>query len=1062
MAAIVDGKRASVTARRPERRQLTVLFCDLVGSTELSQRLDPEDLREVIRCYQRACQPVISRYGGFLSRFLGDGILALFGYPRAHGNDAERAVHAGVELVAAVRSVSSSTRCGETLELSVRVGIATGLVVAGDLIGKDAAEEEAVVGETPNLAARLQSLAAPNSVLVGERTKRLVERRFRMTAMGRRALKGFADPVEVWRVDAPADESGHPGTRAAVTATAIIDREEELRYLVERWNGCVAGRSRLVVITGEAGIGKSRVAQALRDHIAYTDHYFLRYQCSPYHANTAYFPVITHYERAARLAPGDSPTEKLAKLRSLIRSPEERGNATLSALASLLSISNGDDEAFESLSAIGKRHAIYNALFEQLAELSRLRPVLALVEDIHWSDPTTLELMKRFHADQGDERILMVVTNRTDSDVSWRDFPDAGHVEMSRLGTEYSTDLVRQVASGVHLAPGLAERIVAKADGVPLFVEELTKTLLDPHFEGKSGGTGNGVGGTSPIPDTLQDLLTARLDRLGDGKRIAQVASVIGRQFSHALLERVVDCDDTALQDGLQRLSASGLLFSEGSSPEITYTFKHALVRDTAYASLVRDERRALHLRTAEMLQGLEERPSPELLARHYTEADVPGRAIECWLRAGQDASQRSAHREALEQFQSGLDMVRAQIAGQDRDRWLLEYLIHLGPVMIATRGSGAPETEAVYREAVSLTRSLPEAESHFIALWGWWRISKDFLVKSERAAELQCLAERLDDEGLVLQAHHCQWATRFHLGDHESCRKHIDAGIELYVDRDHRSHAARFGGHDPRVCALGEAAQSAWLTGQTDKADVLMRKARLWADELKQSGSLVHVMDMNLLLTRYRCDPRAAVRQARELIGFAKEREFPEYVAKAEVFLGWALAKGRRRREGIDMMRAAIASHDNIGTREDPPVWLEMLADGYLESGDYRAGLDTVDEAFEHTAQSGLRFWRAELYRRRGALLVGLGEEHLVEARECFRDAIAVCAAQGALSLELRATTALAKVESRLDGSIGAVAALERVLARFTEGFGSPDYREAKAVCEKLRVSSARPVADW
>ena len=1034
-----------------ERRQLTVVFCDLVGSVELSQRLDPEDLRRVIRAYQTACEPVIERHGGFVSRFLGDGILAFFGYPQAREGDAEQSVHAGLDMVQAVRAVDWSGSFGLDRQLSVRVGIATGLVVAGDLIGKGAAEEEAVVGETPNLAARLQSLAAPGTVLISSRTRRLAGRRFRLTELGKHVLKGIEQPIDVWRVDAPSDASARLETVQASTDTIMVDRHEELNFLLDRWERCKRHVSQLVLLSGEAGIGKSRLSETLRERISSESHLYMRFQCSAYHSNTAMYPITTHMERAARVEQNDSDAAKRQKLRDLI--PESRAGqgAEFSAIAALLSIPGTPDDEFERLGAREKKLATFNVLVHCLTVLARTCPLLVVVEDIHWSDPTSRELLERFVKDSSKERVLVVLTCRANSPVAVDDFPGAEHLRLSRLGSRYSVELVKSIASGNSLPTALIERIVDKADGVPLFAEELARTFLTNAPSGTAGGGLMDTGLASEIPDTLHDLLMSRLDRLGPGKRVAQISAVIGRQFSPELVRRVADMSDGEFREGMANLSNSGLVVAESGGFEVTYVFRHALIRDAAYGSLLRAERRQFHERIAARLEAESALVAPEVLARHYTEAGLDSRAIECWLQAGQAASQRSAHREATSQFENGLKLLRRHPSDRERDRKLLKYLISLGPTLIATCGSGAAETEAVYREAVELTKSLPESEDHFTALWGWWRISKNFRTKARRAATLQRLAERLGDEGLKLQAHHCQWPTRFYLGDHVGCREHVEAGIALYSGDDYRSHASRYGGHDARSCALGGAAQALWLMGYPEAAVEHMRRARLWAEELQQLGSLVNVMDSNLLLLRYRCEPEATARQAAELVAVAEENELPEYLAKARVFLGWSTAKLGDVDAGIDTMRTAIASHEPIGTNEDPPVWLEMLADGYCDGGHYQAGLDTIDEAFRSTDRSGLTFWLPEFHRRRGELLQRKGEAFLDEARDSFERAITLSIEQGARSLELRATLSLTKDSSRRGDASVTAERLRGIMTWFDEGFETDDYRRAVSLLDSM-----------
>ena len=1036
---------------RVERRQLTVLFCDLVGSTALSQQFDPEDFRKIIRSYQNACQPAIESHGGYISRFLGDGILAYFGYPRASEHDAEQAVNAGLGIVHSVKAINWSPLHSNSHPLSVRVGIATGVVVAGEWIGEGASEQATVVGETPNLAARLQSLASPNTVLIASLTRRLIGERFNLFSLGEHELKGFAKPVPVWRVESPISKSTRFEAKRSANIGQLVNRTDVMSLMKERWSECKNGTTRVLLVSGEPGIGKSRVIQALRDHVAVASHFYLRFQCSRYHMNTAFYPIASQIERAARFVTSDSAVEKREKLKQVMRLSRVNEDNQLSAIGSILSLSNAPDDPFEQLSARAKKVATINAIFEMIIGLSYSRPVLAVVEDVHWIDPTSLELIERFNREIKHSRILTVLSQRTDESSPSQEFLNAEHVKITRLQQEYSNELVTNVAGLSELSPQLIRRIVAKADGVPLFVEELTKSLLIRGASRSSAGGAFEIDSDTEIPETLHDLLMARLDQLGTGKRVAQVAAVIGRQFDFELLDLVFDMTQSCLFDGLKQLARSGLVFADGVSPDASYSFMHALVRDAAYGSLLHEERRDFHHRIAAAMEAWQIPAAPELIARHYTEAGLNRQAIDYWLIAGQQSSQRSALVEAVDHFKNGLALLRTQTRSQLQQCKMLEYLVNLGPAMIATRGSGEAETEEVYREAVALTESLPESEDHFTAHWGWWRISRNFQTKAERALRLQQLAERLDDDGLKMQAHHCQWPTRFHLGDHVGCQQHIDAGIKLYSDRDYRAHAARYGGHDARVCALGGEAQLLWLTGFPQKAIESMRRARLWAEELKQTGSMVHVMDTSLLTHYYRRDATSVAEQADELSSYAIEHQFPEYTAKALVFKGWALTKNGDLAAGLDMMQTGIASHVPIGTNEDPPVWLEMLADGYLNSGEYTAGLDTLQEALKHTQRSGLKFWLAELHRRRGELLQCLGEPYLVKARESMELAIDISSEQGALSLQLRATTSLLR-NAIIQGRETAVRKqLARILDRFSEGFDTPDFLAAKALLDAV-----------
>lgn len=1043
---------------RAERRQVTVLFSDLVGSTALSRQLDPEDLRRVIRGYQLVCEPVIERHGGYISRFLGDGILAYFGYPIAREDDAAHAVRAGLDIVAALAESDPGLLPEPDSTLSVRIGIATGLVVAGDLIGKGAAEEEVVFGETPNLAARLQSLAEPDTVLIGERTRRLIGEQFELRALPAQRLKGFAEPVDVWQVLEPARRSLRFDARRLARTTPLIDRQNEIEFLLDRWSESRLGRARVALVSGEPGIGKSRLIDALRQRIAGEPHLYLLFQCAAQSSNTALHPLIASLEHRAGFERRDSPEERGRKLDAIVDQESPLRERLRAALRSLLGLPGPENDPFERLDARERRQRTFATLIETVRTLCDRCPTLIVVEDLHWIDASSLELLELAWEELRELPLFLILTRRSDTGVTLRTAPDADQISLLRFDAAVSRALVHEAARDESLPDELVQHIVEKADGVPLFIEELTRTLLLPKFAGAGADT------SVAIPDTLHDSLMARLDQLSPGKRVAQIASILGRDFALDLLHAVADIDAALLDGGLAQLSAAGLLLESGSGPGARYRFKHALVRDTAYDSLLREERRRYHRLTAVAIAHDPATNSPELLAHHYTEGAMEEEAIGCWLEAGRRSARRSALVEAVEHFQAGLALLRRRPRDAARDALQLEYLVDLGPAMIATHGSGAEETEAVYARAIELCESLPVSETHFTALWGWWRIAKDLPSKARRAARLQTLADEIGSDALKLQAHHCFWPTRLYLGEHRRALEHIHDGLALYDHGDYRADAARYGGHDARSCGLGNAAQALWLRGFPEQAVRRMEEARLWAERLEQVGSLVNVMDANLLLLRYRNEAALAARQADELDGFARTNRLAEYEAKAQVFRGWARARLGEPEVGVALMREGIDRHMAIGTNEDPPVWREMLAEGYLLAGDHALGLDAIDEAFRHVERSGLAFWIAELHRQRGELLRRLEPTRADRARECFARARAIAHGQGARALELRALLSMLRLERDAGEEArtrAANTALRALAARFEEGSDSTDLVAARAALDPADAAAADTGAD-
>ena len=660
-----------------ERRQLTVMFCDLAGSTALSARLDPEDMRQVIRTYQDACSGVVARYDGFIAKFMGDGILAYFGFPRAHEDDAERAVRAGLEITGVVGMLE--TRASDKLQ--VRIGIATGLVVVGDLVGQGAAQEQAVIGDTPNLAARLQALAEPDSVVVAGATRRLLGDRFILRDLGRHAVKGLIDPVEAWAAVGVSSRESRFEAAHAARLTGFIGREPESALLRERQRRAWQGEGQIALISGEAGIGKSCFSGWLAEQVADEPHTRLRYQCSPYHRDSALHPFVQQLERAAQIAPDESPERKLDKLEGILDLATARTQEIAPLIASLLSIPLGNRYQPLGLSPMQQRRQTLSALLDQMEGLAQQKPVLMLFEDAHWADATSLELLNLAIERVRRLPVLLLITFRPEFEAPWKGLPDVATVALGKLDCSQAEMMVERVTGGRKLPAEVMAQIIAKTDGVPLFVEELTKHVLESGLLIEDGERYRLDGPLPPlaIPSTLQDSLMARLDRLGTVKEIAQIGAAIGREFTYALLNAVVGRDEASIQAALVRLEDAELLFCTGAPPDARYSFKHALVQDTAYESLLKSRRQVLHQRIA---RTLEERfPSlaeaePEVMAHHFSRAGLANQASLYYERAGDRAVARSAYAEAVAHFDGALKEAHHSPAGENRSRHELAILL--------------------------------------------------------------------------------------------------------------------------------------------------------------------------------------------------------------------------------------------------------------------------------------------------------------------------------------------------------------------------------------------------
>jgi class 3 adenylate cyclase len=646
-----------------ERRQVTVMFSDLVGSTALSACMDPEDLRDVISAYQKCVTETVQRFGGFVAKYMGDGVLVYFGYPQAHEDDAERAVRAGLELIAAVGRLKPSA------PLQTRVGIATGLVVVGDLIGSGESQERGIVGETPNIAARLQGIAEPNTVVIADSTRKLLGNLFDLQALGPQELKGIGGPVSAWAALRPASIESRFEAMHASGLTELVGREEELELLLRRWSKAKTGEGQVVLLSGEAGIGKSRLTAALLERLAREPHSRLRYFCSPQHTDSAFYPIISHMERAAGLAHDDAPPARLDKLDAVLAqtsTPPE--DAAL--FAEMLSLPNDGRYPALALSPEQCRQRTLEALTAQVAGLASRQPVLMIFEDAHWTDPTSLEAFARTVDRTKTLPVLLIVTFRPEFNPPWVGQSRVTSVTLNRLGKRDAAAIIARLFGNKELPAEVMAEIVERTDGIPLFVEEMTKAVLEAEGEGEAQRTVAAV--PSPalaVPASLHASLMARLDRLGPAKEVAQIGAAIGREFSHPLLAAVTRKPEAELGSALDRLVDAGLLFRKGVPPHATYLFKHALVQDAAYGTLLREPRRALHARIAETLEGqfadIAE-SQPELLARHYTEAGLIEKAVSFWRTAGQRSLARSALLEGVEQLKRALDQIATLPATPD------------------------------------------------------------------------------------------------------------------------------------------------------------------------------------------------------------------------------------------------------------------------------------------------------------------------------------------------------------------------------------------------------------
>ena len=1009
-------------ADRGHRRHVTALFYDLVGSTALAGRLDPEDFHQLQQRFHQACSTAVEAAGGTVQALFGDGGVAYFGYPAAREDAAERAVEAGLAIVAACGALE---RGAAAPALQVRVGIATGEVIVSDPAYAGGRPE--FVGRAPALAARLQAAATPGSVLVAEETRRLAEGLYEFVTAGALSLKGFAEPQVTWQVLRPRTVESRFSARHAERLTPLVGRDEELARLESCWQSALAGNGQVVLLSGEAGIGKSRLlveiaARAARDGIR------MSFQCSPQRVDTALHPVVARFERLLGL-PSDEPAPIILQRLERLLAPVDSTAAHAALLAHLLHLpTEARYPPFDGDPAQIKDRTL-EAMLQQLEAWTVQQPVLFLFEDAQWIDPTTRAFLDRVIERAANLRLLVVITFRLDTAVSW---PEGGHIlrlQLGRLPDDASRSLVMAHAAGRRLAEPEIRRIVARADGIPLYLEELSAAADE----------------AVSIPATLADSLSARLDRLGPLKPIVQIASAIGRSVPVALLRAVADSPAEVVDLAIDRLLGLGLATRTADVLE-RCVFKHALIQEAAYRSMLRRPARQIHHRIAETLErtlaGTSE-AGPEVLAFHFEAAGEPARAIACLKQAARAAAKRSANREATRLVERALRLLPRLPEGTDRDELELALLVLLGPVQIALAGPGSAEVQALYGRGIEIATRLGPRPEDFPLYWGWWRVSPGFREMRERADRLLERMDRVDDEGLQLQAHHCQWATLFMLGDHAACCRHVDRGLELYSRGDYSKHGLLYGGHDPQVCALAESALSRCLQGYPERAVRDLAACIAHARALKHQGSIGHATDAELSLGFYLRDARGVSDCSRRASALAEERGFPDLATKATIFGGWAKALLGDPGRGVAEITAGINAQRRIGTEDDFPVHCEMLAEAHGLARQPELGLLWLDEAAEVAGRTGLRYWLAQLHRRRGLLLLQQSFSDRDAAFASLEEAARVAREQQARLLELRALTSLAEAA---DGSrrVAVLAQLRYAYEAFSEGFATPDLQAA------------------
>ena len=1042
-----------------ERRQVTVMFADLVGSTALSAHMDPEDLREVIAAYRKCAAETVRHLGGFVSQYLGDGVLVFFGYPQAHEDDAERAVRAGLQVVAAVAGLRTRA------SLQTRVGIATGLVVVGELTDAGGPQERGIIGETPNLAARLQSSAEPNQVIIAESTRRLLGNLFELEDLGTKDLKGIAEPVRVWAALRPSSKASHFEALHGTTLTDLVGREEELELLLRRWSKAKTGEGQVVLLSGEPGIGKSRLTAELLEAIASEPHTRLRNFCSPQHTDSALYPTIGQIERAAGFTRDDSWQAKLDKLDALLaQSSTSARDAAL--VAEMLSLPNDGRYPVLELAPQQRRQQTLEALVLQVATLSRQNPVLTVFEDVQWTDPTTLELFGLIVERIPTLHVLLIVIFRPEFEPPWIGRPYVTALTINRLGQREVSAMIDRVVGNKSLVESVREDIIERTDGIPLFVEEITKAVLEAESQRAAE---HAIAVIPPpaleVPASLHASLMARLDRLGPAKEVAQIGAAIGREFSHSLLAAVVRKPQVELNSALDRVVAAGLLFRQGVPPDTSYLFKHALVQDAAHGTLLRGPRRALHARIAETLESqfadIAER-HPELLARHCTEAGLIEKAACLWGKAGQRSLERSALIEAAEQLKRALDQIANLPTTTTLRREEIELQVALITPLLHLKGYAAPETQAAAERARMLiehAEALGEPPEDplllFSVLYTVWTsnyVASNGDAARDLSAQFLALAEKHDATGPLLIAHRIMGISLATTGHIARGRAHFDRAFALYDPAEHRALATRFS-VDAAMSILSYRSWTIWVLGYPEAALADADNALKIARDISQASTLMYA----LVLTSYtliHCGNYAAASvQTNELAELADEKGSPFWLAFGRMNRGCIWALTGKPSDGVQMLTNAINAHRSTGARHFLPWYLSILSCAYSELGQFDDAWRCIGEAMTAVETTKERWCEAEVHRMAGEITLLAPGPDATKAETYFGRALAVARQQQAKSWELRASMSLARLWRDQGKVQQARELLAPVYGWFTEGFDTRDLKEAKALLEGLAV---------
>ena len=1032
-------------AHEPEVRQITAIFCDLVGSTELSEKLDPEDLRILIDAYRKVCDAAIRRYDGQVANYAGDGLMAFFGWPRAHEDDAVRAVHAGQAIVSEVARIRGA------VALAARVGICSGRVVVGQSGGPGGWME--AVGETPNIAARLQALAAPNALLLSESTQRLASGVFNFQDLGLQEIKGVSRPLRVFGVVSAKQRTSRFEAAHASYLTPLVGRFAELNLLLDRWQKAKEGDGQVVLLSGLPGVGKSRLIHELKASIEDEPCFLLNYQCSPYHSQSAFFPIIEQIELAAQLRTGDSDADKFAKVKMHLSTSIGDRIESAALIARLLSIPVGERNRLSALTPQQIKNKTVDTLLEMILAASGKRATLCIFEDVHWIDPSTLELLELAMRRVDRDRVMLMISFRPEFRHAWSTPANVTLHSLTRLSRSEVTRMIKEMSREEDLSQQILDQIVEKADGVPLFIEELTtSTITGPVQSSRQRGDLEQHAATAPakVPESLHDALMERVDRLAHGRRLAQIAAVIGREFSYDLLTAASRTDESDLQSALRQLEEADIIYRTGISPSVRFSFKHVLLRDAVYNSLLRGRRQEIHADIAAVLEkhfGELADNRPEILAYHYGEAGNNERAIRCWCEAGRRALANSANVEAISHFRNALQLLSALPDTAQRCRQEVDIQLALGIPLIAVEGYAATQTREAFARARSLCLTLDNPPEYFQALFGLWGHSwmsgkndEALVMANEFLAKSQASPNGI----LLMVSHRIMGSTLLTVGEFQTARRHFEESIALSKIEGRRPVSELYM-VEPQVASLLLLSWDLWFLGYSDQSLARVSEALALAQDLAQPYSIAFAHYMISVVHLLRGDPASALHSADQSLEISREQRFSLYVILSTIARGRAFAELGRLREAAGDIQAGIAEARRTGVGFMHPMMHGWLADVHARSGENETALSIVERVLRETGDVTGRAWESELYRQKAQILLSLNPSNVAEAESSLERAVEIAGRQGAKVLELRAATGLAALWQQR-GRVGeARNLLEPIYRWFEEGSDTTDVRRAR-----------------